>query len=147
MIREGGKIISTFPLFRAKVPFLKDELVSVPHVESGGMLNTGFYQLYLDSIYKHIRSRSIRIYQFGEPVNEFPANTQEVVMISELPEKKEQIISSIKSSTTRTDMRRSLEQSSQYKISLGNTREMLTDFYSIYLRKMREFGTPPHRFR
>lgn len=147
MIREGGKIISTFPLFRVKIPFLRDELVSLPHVESGGMLNPGFYQLYIDAIYERIRSRSIRIYQFGEPIDDFPANREEVVMISELPPRKEQIISNIKSSTTRTDMRRSLEQAGHYDFAEGNTKEMLNDFYDLYLRKMREFGTPPHGFR
>ena len=147
MVREGGKIVSTFPLFRVKIPFFRDELVSVQHVESGGMLNTGFHQAYLDFIYQHIRSKSIRIYQPEEPMKEIPANMQEVVMISKLPDKKEHIISNIKSSTTRTDMRRSLEQADNYDIALGNTGDMLVEFYSVYLKKMREFGTPAHRFR
>ncbi len=66
-------------------------------------------------------------------------------MIKSLPGAKEQIISGIKSSTTRKYMRRALEK--DFEVVIQNDDETLRNFYRVYLVKMREFGTPPHSIR
>lgn len=41
-VEDNGEIKSVLPLFHVKAPFLKDELVSIPHVESAGIINLAF---------------------------------------------------------------------------------------------------------
>ncbi|NWF98261.1 MAG: GNAT family N-acetyltransferase [Nitrospirae bacterium] len=143
-IEDSGNLQSVFPLFHVKFTFFKDELVSIPHLESGGMSNPDHYSLYFDFIGKKKITENIKIYQLNEPLEKFIANIEDVVLVKELPEKKEFIISSIKSATTRNYMRRVLEK--DFKVIFENSRTALNEFYKVYLRRMREFGTPAHRF-
>ena len=56
-VENHGEILSVFPLFYVKLSFIKDELVSVPHLEAGGIINVENYPLYFDYIYKSIRPK------------------------------------------------------------------------------------------
>lgn len=144
-IENDGEIASVFPLSYVKLSFMRNELVSIPHLEAGGILNAEYYPLYFDYIYRNIRPQRIRIYQLKEPIGDFIANTNEVIMVLELPEKKEEIISGIRSERTRTYIRRALEEN--YEFIIGNDKFIIKQFYNLYLDKMREFGTPPHGFK
>jgi len=144
-IEEKGEIISVFPLIYVKLPLFKDELVSIPHVESGGIFTPELYSLYFAFIFHNIKPKRLRIYQCGEPLGNFTANTSEVIVILKLPERKEDIISNIKSEPMRRSMRRTLEQ--KHEVIIGSNNELLHHFYTLYLLKMKEFGTPPHGFK
>lgn len=141
-IENDCEIVSVFPLFYVKLSFVRDELVSIPHLEAAGILNAEYHPLYFDYIYRNISPQRIRIYQFAEPIGDFIANRNEVIMVLELPEKKEGIISGIRSERTRTYIRRALEEG--YDFITGNGEGVMSQFYDLYLEKMREFGTPPH---
>jgi hypothetical protein len=141
---EAGKVSSVFPLFHVKAPLFRDELVSVPHLESGGMINTGFYPDYLDYIRRNIRVNRIKIYQLRERIGSFPSNSDDVVLLKELPEKKELIIPSMKAATTRNYTRRVLKR--ELQVVVENNEAAVGEFYKIYLQRMKELGTPPHRF-
>ena len=143
-IEDDREIKSVFPLLHVKIPLLKDEIVSIPHLESGGMINTEFYNLYFDFISQYIRVKKIRICQFKDNIGDFSANTNDVIMIKDLPQEKERIISGIKAATTRNYMRRILEK--DFEVTTGNSIDDLTSLYKLYLQRMREFGTPPHGF-
>jgi hypothetical protein len=143
-IEDEGEIKSVFPLFNVKMPLFKNELVSIPHLESGGIINPRFYQFYFDYILKDIRSPFIKIFQFREPINDIIANTKEVIMILDLPQKEDEIIASIKSMSARKRMKKILQKN--YQVLIGNDENMLIQHYRLYLRKMKEFGTPPHGF-
>lgn len=141
-ISEGDEIRSVFPLFRVVFPLLKDELVSVPHLESGGMLNTGGYQLYFDYIREHIKAGRLSVYQYGEPIDDLEANTNEVVMVQGLPQSVEDIIPGIRSPSSRAKTVKSLKQG--FNAAIGNSDDLLRAFYPLFCQKMKEFGTPPH---
>lgn len=143
-IEDSGNIKSAFPLFHVKIPLLKDELVSIPHLESGGMSNPEYYPMYFDFIMQLRISNKIRIYQLNEPFGDFISNTDDVVVVKDIPEDKDFIITSIKSATTRNYMRRVLEK--DFEVIIENSEEALKEFYVIYQKRMREFGTPAHRF-
>jgi hypothetical protein len=141
-VEENGEIKSVFPLFHVKIPFLRDELVSLPHLESGGMINPEFFDLYFDFIWRNVKTKRIKIYQFRDEIEDFSSNMNEVIMIKNLPGAKEKIISGIKSATTRNYIRRAIEK--DFEVVIQNDDETLRNFYHVYLVKMREFGTPPH---
>ncbi len=144
-IEENGEIKSVFPLFHVRLPLVRDELVSIPHLESGGIIGPEFSTLYFDFIRQNIKAERIRIYQLRDGIGDFFSNKDDVVMIKRLPGTKEEIISGIKSATTRNYMRRALEK--DFEVIFQNDRQMLRAFYNTYLVKMREFGTPPHSSR
>jgi hypothetical protein len=139
---EDGEIVSALPLFLVKKPFGGKEIVSVPHVEAGGLINTGLLSLYLDYLYDHVRPATIKIMQFMEPLGALPANTSDVIIMKDLPLLTDGIIDSVSSATKRNEIRRALEK--PYELLIGNDSKLLLDFYSLYLDKMRAFGTPPH---
>lgn len=141
---EHGEIISVFPLCLVKKPWGRKELVSTPHIESGGMLNTGSYVSYLEYIHTHYRAETIRIYQPGEPLGDVVANTGEVIMVKELPGHPDELLPSIPA-TARKYIKGILKRN--YSTTTGNDRELFSQFYELYLDKMREFGTPPHGMR
>jgi hypothetical protein len=141
---NAGEVQSVFPLFHVKLPFFRDELVSIPHLESGGMINTVHYAEYFDHIRQNIGVGRMKIYQYQEQIGAFPANTDDVVLLKDLPNNKENIIPDMKSATTRNYTRRVLER--DYDVVFENSEAALRDFYHVYLQRMREFGTPPHRF-
>jgi hypothetical protein len=144
-IEKNGEIKSVFPLFHVRLPLVRDELVSIPHLESGGIIGPEFCNLYFDFVRRNIKARKMKIYQLRDRIGDFFSNTGDVIMIKRLPGTKEEIITGIKSATTRNYMRRALEK--DFEIILQNDGESPHAFYNIYLVKMREFGTPPHSIR
>ena len=144
-VEEGGTIISALPLFCVKKPFGGMEIVSVPHIEAGGVINTALFAMYLDYLYDHVRVDTIKIMQFMEPLGDLPANTSEVVIIKDLPPTTSGIIDSVPVATKRNSFRKALEK--PYELVIGNDSKLFSDFYPLYLDKMRSFGTPPHSFR
>ncbi|MBF0319542.1 MAG: GNAT family N-acetyltransferase [Nitrospirae bacterium] len=143
-VEDNGEIKSVLPLFHVKAPFLKDELVSIPHVESAGIINLEFYLEYLDFIKKTLKIPKIKIFQNKDAIGDFAAATGQAVMIAGLADTKEMIIPNIKSGRTRNEMRAALKKN--FQVTIANDDGSLRDFYRVYLKKMREFGTPPHRF-
>ena len=144
-IEDKGEIISLLPLFHVQKPFVKGELVSIPHVEAGGVAGQKLYQLYLEYLFRDLPVEKIRIYQYRDPLDDLPANTREVVMVKYLPVSSAGLLSSIKSANTRRQIRNVLEKG--YTVDIDNDPKLLTEFYLLYLEKMREFGTPPHALR
>ena len=141
---EDGAIISALPLFCIKKPFGGSEIVSVPHSDASGLINTGPYRMYLNYLYEHVPAESIKIMQFMEPLGDLPANTSEVDIIKDLPQTAAGIIDSVSDSQKRSYFRKSLKKS--YELVIGNDGKLLSDFYELYLDKMNFFGTPPHPF-
>lgn len=140
-VEDRGEIVSVFPLFHVRLPGLKNELVSIPHVESGGILNTEWYQLYLDYIAEKMRIDSLVVRQYEQRFDDLPANMDEVVMVKKLPSDERLIVAGIPAAARRRCTRKALEGG--FSSVSGNSEEMLRIFYSLYCRKMREFGTPP----
>jgi hypothetical protein len=141
---EDKAIVSALPLFCIKKPFGGSEIVSVPHSDSSGLINTGPYRKYLDYLYEHVPAESIKIVQFMEPLGDLPANTSQVNITKDLPPTAAGIIDSVSDSQKRSHLRKSLEKS--YEVVIGNDSELLSKFYELYLDKMCHFGTPPHPF-
>ncbi|MEI6206175.1 MAG: GNAT family N-acetyltransferase [Desulfuromonadales bacterium] len=142
---ENGTIVSALPLFHVRKPFGSKEIVSIPHVEAGGLINTGSYRMYLDYLYDHICRDNIIIMQFKESLDDLPTNTSEVVIIKDLPKSTAEIVDSVTVATKRNAMRNALKK--PFELDSGNDNKLFSDFYSLYLDKMRAFGTPPHSFR
>ena len=142
---EDRTIVSALPLFIVNKPFGGCEIVSIPHIEAAGLINTGSFSMYLDYIYNHLRGNTIKIMQFKEPLGNLPANTSEVIIIKDLPTTTAGIIDSVTDSRKRSYFRKSLKNA--YEVVIGNDNKLLSDFYALYLDKMRAFGTPPHSFR
>jgi hypothetical protein len=142
---EGGNIVSLLPLFRVRKPFGGREIVSLPHLEAGGMAGDGPFAPYLEYLREQCGGASLKICQQGEPLGDFPANTGEVVMIKELPRETEDILSSLAASRPKADMKKALR--GPYRVEKGRHEEIFTAFYRLYRQKMRAFGTPPHSAR
>jgi len=142
---EDGAIVSALPLFFVKKPLGGNEIVCVPHSDAAGMINTESYRMYLDYLHGHGRADTIKIIQFMEPLGDLPANTSEVDIIKDLPLTAAGIIDSVPDPKKRSHLRKSLKKS--YELVIGNDSKLLSDFYALYLDKMRSFGTPPHPFR
>src|SRR3989304_1575028 len=85
-IEDQHEIASVLPLIRVRFSPFKDELVSVPHLEAGGIINTSYCHHYLDYLQKNFPVKTIRIYQFQDPISNLRANTQEVIMVKDLPD-------------------------------------------------------------
>lgn len=144
-IDDQQEIASVLPLIRVRFSRFKDELVSIPHLEAGGMINTSYCYYYLDYLQTNFPVKTIRVYQFQDPIDNLPANTQEVIMVKDLPGDAGNLISSIKSRSARRNVVEIIKK--DYQVRIGNDPDLVNSFYSLYLEKMREFGTPPHHLR
>ncbi|MEI6206174.1 MAG: GNAT family N-acetyltransferase [Desulfuromonadales bacterium] len=142
---EDDAIVSVLPLFCVNKPFGGKEIVSIPHIEAGGLINTGSFKMYLDYLHDHVKANSVRIMQFMESLGDLSANSNEVIIIKDLPPTTDEIIDSVPTKRKRNYMRGSLRH--PYELVTGNDSALFSTFYSLYLDKMRDFGTPPHSFR
>ena len=140
-----GEMVSLFPLFLVQRPLGGWEAVSIPHVEAGGVLHPEDFQLYLDYLRGEPRAGKLTILQLQEPLGNLAAQDNEVIFIKELPKQEEEIIPSIPSATSRNITRQALR--APLETIIGNGEDLWPPFYTLYLAKMREFGTPPHGLR
>lgn len=142
-LEDGGRIVSLLPLFRVRKPLGGSELVSVPHVESGGFADTSHHALFFQYLHENFGAKAIKICQSGEPIGAYEANLNEVVMVKPLPDNVEGIIPAMKLGM-RTTMRRSLRL--PYRAVICRDEAAFRTLYRLYLDKMHDFGTPPHRY-
>jgi hypothetical protein len=101
--------------------------------------------MYLDYLYLRVKADTLKIMQFMEPLGDLSANTSEVIIIKDLPLATSEIIESVSGSSKKNRFRKSLEK--EYEVVIANDGKQFYSFYSLYLDKMRIFGTPPHSFR
>lgn len=149
MAKENNEIRGVLPLFFIKTPFLGNFLVSVPFMTYGGVVSNmdkEVDKLLIDraiQITKELKAdylelRALRDYGLGLEMNHdyftfvFPLerNSLDEAWGKDLPYKK----------------RRRVRKAKENGVEIRMGQKYLKDFFEVFYRKWREFGTPSYGF-
>ena len=142
-IEKENEIVSILPAFHVKgLCGLKDELVSLPHVEAAGILNPAYLDVYLNFIFSEKDFKSFKLYQFGKKLNTFPANSVNSIFFLDIPQNEDELIKLFKKRR-----KRSLKKIKNPEIEITShiSKESVITFLNLLKMRMKEFGTPWHK--
>jgi len=141
---DSGNIVSVLPIFRVRIPFLKDELVSLPHVEAAGIVNVNYFDDYQKFLLENVKFKRMTIYQFNDKIKHYPYNNIHSVFILNLPETEEELRSLFKKKE-KASFRKIFNQ--KLRIDTELSEKNIQRFLKLMKLKMKEFGTPWHSDR
>lgn len=140
---EKGEITSIFPLFHVKgLLGLKDEFVSIPHVETGGVINSDRFSNYLDFLSSNREIKKLRIYQFKDKLDSYPSNDINSIFFIDIPKTQDELIKFFKKKKKRS--LRKIENK-DFPVNWGFSQENLEKFFYLLRKRMKELGTPWHK--
>lgn len=144
---EGSKIVGVLPLAFVSGPLFGKFLASQPYLNTGGVLADNeqianqliskAVELANELDVKHLELRHEARIEHPELNAE---NTEKVHMRLSLPSTQDELWDSLKSKV-RSQVRKP-RNNEELTVQFGG-RELLSDFYSIFCRNMRDLGTPP----
>ena len=143
-LESNEKIISALPLFHVKLPFIKNELVSSPHLEAGGLINVEYYKYFLDYIYKNQKIKNLKIYQFKDSIENFPKNELNSLFMVDMPPSYDMLLKYLKKGFKRSV--KNLLSNSEIEIEKGNNEKLIYLLYYFNVLKSKEFGIPHHPY-
>ncbi len=144
-LEDNGEIISLLPLFHVKLLPFKNELVSIPHVESGGFINTEYYEPFLEYIKNNYRVKNIKIYQFKNGIGDYAKNDTNSLFMMNVPDTVDDVYTVIKRGIKRSI--KNILENSGVEITKGNSEEFIKTLYDFNVIKHKEFGVPHHSYK
>ena len=142
-IEKGNKIVSILPAFHVKgLCGLKNELVSLPHIEAAGILNSVYLDAYLDFISSEKDFKLLKLYQFEKKLDSFPANNINSVFFLDIPQDRDELIRLFKKKG-----KCSFKKITNPEIEIIShiSKETIVIFLNLLKMRMKEFGTPWHK--
>lgn len=141
--REGGALSGVLPLVHMKSLLFGNFLVSLPFVTYGGVLSRSetAIRALLDAaedLRRRLGARHVELRHTGECALELPVRRHKVAMVLTLSDNEERMWGSI-GVKVRNQVRKA--QRSGLEAVWGGT-ELLDDFYTVFVRNMRDLGTP-----
>jgi serine/alanine adding enzyme len=146
--RRDGKVTGTLQLVEQKSLLFGSHLCSLPYFDAAGIL-AGDSQAAADLIReakKLVKSRHVKWAEFRQntPIDEtLPCRSDKVDLRLDLPSSADELWKGL-DTKVRNQIRKG--QSSGLTLHTG-TLELLTNFYAVYVRNMRDLGSPPHHRR
>lgn len=138
----SGRICGVLPLIRLRSHLFGDYAVSVPFFNYGGPLadNLGVAAQLLDAASKLGRTLNLQHIEFRatRPLNDWPARTDKVSMIRQLP-RDAAILDAEIGAKVRAQIKKARQGNVQ--ICCGHL-DLLDDFYRVFAINMRDLGTP-----
>lgn len=142
-IEKENEIVSILPTFHVKGLWgLKNELVSLPHVEAAGILNSVYLDKYLSFIGSRKNFKLFKLYQFEKKLDSFPANSVNSVFFLEIPHDRDELIRLF-----RKKGRCSFNKIKNPGVEIIShiSRKNIVIFLNLLKMRMKEFGTPWHK--
>lgn len=140
---EDGKICGLLPLIKFHTFITGKMLISMPYVNYGGMLydSPSVKQALLTElgkIRKQSGSQAVELRMVNEGEFDLPQRSNKVTFILDLPEDSDALMKSFKAKL-RSQIRRPQKENMYAKVG---AEDLLTDFYYVFTRNMRDLGTP-----
>ncbi len=149
---EGGELLACLPLVHMESRLFGDQLVSMPYSAYGSVVSDeGTSEESVHLLLEPIRDLadelgvdfvSLRGQDLGEPP-EFEKENRFVTFDIPLSDDPEEAWNALDSSN-RTHVRKARKEGVEYR--RAGSKEDLKRYYDLYLRNMRDFGSPPHSF-
>ena len=144
-VRSEGTIVGVLQLIRQKSLLFGRHLASLPYFDSAGILaDDDQVREILISQARHLgrtlRVQWVELRQAGPPNKSLPTRTDKVTLQLELPRSADDLWTQLKAKV-RNQIRKA--QRADLVCTRGRS-ELLREFYSIYVRNMRDLGSPPH---
>jgi len=139
---KSGNIVGILPSVHLKSRLFGSFMVSMPYVNYGGPLSAT--EAIDEALLKALSSRAQSLdcdhaeIRESHPRKDWPQQAHKVSMVLQLPESSEQLDKQL-GSKLRSQVRRAEREGMQ--VSFGGT-ELLSDFYAVFSRNMRDLGTP-----
>ena len=147
LAEENGCIVGVFPLILFRTLFFKKRYVSLPFCDIGGVLtdNAAVAARLIEQAVALARQHNvgeveIRAQYASEEMAYYVEELQKVRMVLALPNSSEQLLSCLKSKV-RSQVKKPLRDGLTAQI--GGS-ELIDDFYSVFVRNMRDLGSPVH---
>jgi FemAB-related protein (PEP-CTERM system-associated) len=141
--RSGSEIVGVLPLVHMRSLLFGNFIVSVPYLNYGGVLanNSAIEAKLLDEAARIAESVGATSVEYREQVQkpiDMPCRLDKVAMLLQLPETEEQLAKQL-GSKLRSQIKRPQRENPQ--VTIGRS-ELVTDFYEVFSRNMRDLGTP-----
>jgi len=150
LAQEHGSVTGVLPLILFSVPFFKKQYVSLPFCDVGGILADNSVVAdhlaeYAIALARRDRIAKIEIRsEWDSGNNEVPAGEpQKVRMVLDLPSDSDALLAGLKAKL-RSQVKKPMRDGLYYR--LGGL-ELLSDFYAVFVRNMRDLGSPVHSRR
>ncbi len=141
-VEKESEIVSALPAFHVKgLCGLKNELVSLPHVEAAGILNPAYLNDYFSFVASAGKFKLLRLYQFGKKLDGFPANSINSVFFLEIPRSEGELIRLFKKKGKCSFNK---IKNPEVEVTTSTSRESVTTFLNLLKARMKELGTPWH---
>jgi len=144
---ENGRVHGVFPLAHVHLPLCKGELISLPYCDAGGILadtkeveNLLLGEALKTAFRKGIKHVSVRAQTPLGQITPQGEHTQKVRMLLALPGNADKLLAGFRAklrSQVRKPMRDGLK-------SVIGGKELIDDFYKIFVENMRDLGSPVH---
>jgi len=141
---DNGEIVSVFPLIFVNFPFVKNELVSVPHVEAGGIVNEKYFEYFFKYLQNNFKNKNILIYQFKNEIGDFPKNEVNSLFMLEMPKSEDELFKYLRKGFKRSA--KNLLTNTDVEVIKGNSETFVNLLYKFNVIKSKEFGVPHHSF-
>lgn len=149
LARDATGVRGVLPLVRLKSRLFGDFLVSVPYLNYGGVLadsDAARQALLAESVRRgrDLGVDHIELRHRDEPRLDWPAREDKVAMLLELPSSQDDLWRTF-SAKLKSQIRRPEKEGAVVR---QGGRELLSDFFAVFSRNMRDLGTPvyPQRF-
>lgn len=155
---QGDEIEGILPLFLVKSPLFGNSLISVPYLNSGGIVaksEIAFRSLIakaeelkqeLKVSYVEFRGRESEKRYINPKGFPLPVRTHKVAMRLNLPSTTDELLASF-DKKLRAQVKRPEKSGVNAEVTLGKTANV-SDFYTVFAKNMRDLGTPvyPKKF-
>jgi serine/alanine adding enzyme len=139
---KQNEIVSIFPLFYVEFQSLIKELVSLPHIETAGIINTDYFEFYKEYLINNYDFNKLKIFQFNESIKNIQGNNSHSVFILDIPDTEEGVQKLLK-----RKKRGRFEKliNKEIKIEFGISNDIIEHFIKLMKYRMHKFGTPWHK--
>ncbi len=147
---QGGDVVGVLPLIRMRIPWLMNQLVSLPYCDLGSILSVdpaaeqALLEAALQLAEKSGASKLLLRGTLSEVlIQEHDAvreNTDKVRLLLELPSSSEALLAQFKSKL-RSQIRKA--EKNNLSFSWGDA-DSFAGFYEVFSRNMRDLGSPVH---
>ncbi len=155
---QGDEVEGILPLFSVKSPLFGNSLISVPYLNSGGIVaqseiaftsliaRTDELKKSLGVSYVEFRGRQSEKNYIGPTGFPLPVRTHKVAMRMPLPGTSEELLASF-DKKLRAQVKRPEKAGVTVEVTSGSNAN-ISDFYTVFAKNMRDLGTPvyPKKF-
>lgn len=142
--KENDEIKGILPLILIKSKIFGNKIVSMPFLDSGGIVAKEpiVFKCFIDYLKKYLKSNQFNSFQLRQSKQEdlgVSSNLSDVTFILKLNKNSDIIWSKLDKKT-----RNQIRKANSYNLELHTGHQCLKDFYKLYQKSMKRLGTPTH---